>query len=510
MVSVELPGRSLRLKVWRSEVGRAGVLLLDADVPENSPEDRQLTARLYGGDNRTRIVQELILGVGGMRALRVLGMHPEVCHLNEGHAAFCTLERVRELVTAGHSFGDAKVRVKETTVFTTHTPTPAGHDSFSPELFRRFLEGWPQALGTDDTGLWELGHQQEDWGPVFNMTVLAMTLSAGRNAVSRIHREVVAEMWKDSFDPDSIMYVTNGVHTWSWLSAPLAKLFDRHSGGRSWRRTPEDAAAWSFVDEIPADELWDTHTRIKRHTVEFLNRRLRTQRGRNGSSVPDIDPEALTIGFARRFATYKRATLLLHDVERIQKIAKDADRPVQFVFAGKAHPADTPGKEFIRELYRASQNELRGHLFVLEDYDMSLTRRMVRGVDLWMNNPRPPLEASGTSGQKAAMNGIPNLSVLDGWWPEAYNGDNGWTMGSEKEYPASDDQDAADAASLYDTLEESIVPLFYDRDEAGVPQGWVGVMKESVSTVAPAFSAQRMVRDYVHRLYVPRMVSPGC
>jgi starch phosphorylase len=502
LVSVELPGRELHLKVWKAEVGRVSVLFLDADIPENAPEDRTLTARLYGGNLRTRIAQELVLGVGGVRALRGVGIYPAAYHMNEGHAAFSGLERMRELVSTGSSFEEAREEVTRSTIFTTHTPVPAGHDAFPPDLFREFTSGWPGALGTDEEGLWSLGHHEEDWGPAFNMTVLAMNLSAARNAVSKLHREVSLEMWGYLFpgEEEPITYVTNGVHTWSWLAPEMADLFDSHAGGRAWREEIERAASWSFVDEIPPDDFWETHRSQKRGMADFVNRR------RGQAANVALDPDALVIGFARRFATYKRATLLLTDPERLRRIANDPDRPVWFIFAGKAHPADEPAKEFIRALYGASAQDFAGHLVILEDYDMNLARRLVQGVDVWLNNPRRPLEASGTSGQKASLNGAPNFSVLDGWWPEAYNGRNGWTIGQEKQYASLEEQDTEDAESLYATLESSIVPLYYDRGASGVPEGWVAMMKEAIKTVAPTFSTQRMVQDYVRELYVPHAV----
>ncbi len=509
-VSVEMLGREVRLKVWKAEVGRTAILLLDSDIPENIPEDRQLTARLYGGDSRTRIAQELILGVGGVRALRAAGLEPAVYHMNEGHAAFSVLERMRELIAAGESFDEAREKVSENTVFTTHTPVPAGHDAFPLDLFEEFTAGWPERLGTSAEDLWALGHKQEPWGAMFNMTVLAMKGSTVRNAVSALHGDVSRKMWSYLFENSNrreahepITHVTNGVHTWSWLSPELADLFERYSNGRAWRESTQDPTAWSFVEEIPPEALWETHNVVKRRTAGFLNDRLRLQRERNAQAPPhDLDPNVLTIGFARRFATYKRATLLLSDPEHLRRIVTGADRPVQFVFAGKAHPADEPAKEFISYLYAAT-DEFEGRLIVLEDYDMNVARHLVQGVDVWLNNPRRPLEASGTSGQKASLNGAPNLSVLDGWWPESYNGKNGWIIGEEKEYASEEEQDAADSVSLYTTLENDLVPLYYARNESGVPEGWVEVMKESIRTIAPQFSTQRMVRDYVHKLYVP-------
>ena len=509
LVSVTLPGRELYLKVWKVEVGRSAVLLLDADISENSAEDRELTARLYGGGQPTRIAQELILGVGGVRALRAAGIHPSVYHMNEGHAAFSVLERLRESVASGNPLDEAREEVSRNTVFTTHTPVPAGHDAFSQDLFGEFMGGWTEALKISDEELWSLGHKQEEWGPTFNMTVLAMNLSAVSNAVSELHGEVSREMWGRPSENDSetgITHVTNGIHTWSWLSPELFDLFGERSGGRAWRQMVQDPAAWSFVGEVPAEELWRAHAATKLRMVEFVNDRLRLQAERSGAHYQELDPDALTLGFARRFATYKRATLLLQDPERLRRIVKNSDRPIQFVFAGKAHPADEPAKQFIQTLYKSPEYEdLAGHLFILEDYDMNVARYLVQGVDVWHNNPRRPLEASGTSGQKASLNGAPNFSVLDGWWPEAYNGKNGWSIGEAKDYASQEEQDATDAESLYATLESEISPLYYDRNAEAVPEGWVEVMKEAIATVAPEFSTQRMVRDYVHKLYVPRI-----
>ena len=510
LVSVAIPGRELYLKVWKVEVGRSTVLLLDADIPENSDEDRELTARLYGGGQPTRIAQELILGVGGVRALRAVGIDPAVYHMNEGHAAFSVLERLRELVASGTSLEEAREETARNTVFTTHTPVPAGHDAFPPDLFNEFMGGWAENVNTSNEELWSLGHKQEEWGPTFNMTVLAMNLSAVSNAVSELHGEVSRKMWdrpsENGGSGTGITHVTNGIHTWSWLSPELFDLFGTYSGGRAWQQMVQDTSAWSFVEEIPAEELWMAHTATKLRMVEFVNNRLRLQAERSGARYQELNSDALTLGFARRFATYKRATLLLHDPERLRQIVKNPDRPVQFIFAGKAHPADEPAKQFIQELYKSPEYEdLAGHIFILEDYDMNVARYLVQGVDVWHNNPRRPLEASGTSGQKASLNGAPNFSVLDGWWPEAYNGKNGWTIGEAKEYASQEEQDATDAESLYRTLEQEISPLYYGRNAEAVPESWVEVMKESIATVAPEFSAQRMVRDYVHKLYVPRI-----
>ncbi|WP_119065985.1 alpha-glucan family phosphorylase [Rubrobacter indicoceani] len=492
-VTVNLPGREVRLKVWRIEVGRVPVLLLDANVPQNSEADRDLTSRLYGGDSRTRISQEIVLGIGGVRALKRMGLTPAVYHMNEGHAAFLSVERMRELVNVGRTFDEAREEVQTSTVFTTHTPVPAGHDAFPGDLFWEFMTGWPEAIGTTGHDFWRLGSKEGD--DRFNMTVLAMNLSRTTNAVSAIHGEVSTEMFGRR-----ITHITNGVHTWSWLSSEMFALFNRNSLGRAWREAPETPSAWSFVEELPAQELWETHARTKRKMTTFINARLGLQAARSGGKEQTLDPDALIIGFARRFATYKRATLLLSDPERLKRITNGADRPVQFVFAGKAHPADQPGKAFLKELYGAPEET---NIIVLEDYDMNIARHLVQGVDVWMNNPRRPLEASGTSGQKASLNGIPNLSVLDGWWPEAYNGRNGWAIGEEREFASEAEQDAEDVASLYSILEDELVPLYYRRDASGISEGWTDVMKEAITTVGPVFSTQRMVQDYVHKLYSP-------
>lgn len=492
-VSVNLPGRELRLKVWRVEVGRVSVLLLDADVAQNSDEDRELTSRLYGGDSRTRISQEVVLGVSGVRALKRVGLTPAVYHMNEGHAAFLSIERMRELVNVGRTFDEAREEVRRSTVFTTHTPVPAGHDAFPGDLFWEFMDGWPGALGTSGHDFWRLGAKEGD--DRFNMTILAMNLSRTTNAVSKIHGEVSTEMFGQR-----ITHITNGIHTWSWLSPEMFSLFQENSLGRAWREAPETPSAWSFVEELSPLRLWETHVAAKRKMATFINARLELQAVRSGGKRQALDPEALIIGFARRFATYKRATLLLSDPERLAAITRAHGRPVQFVFAGKAHPADQPGKGFLKELYAAPEAT---NIIVLEDYDMNIARHLVQGVDVWMNNPRRPLEASGTSGQKASLNGIPNLSVLDGWWPEAYNGRNGWAIGEEREFVSEAEQDSEDVESLYGILEKELVPLYYDRDASGISEVWTDVMKEAITTVGPVFSTQRMVQDYVHKLYSP-------
>jgi len=515
MISVELPGRTIYARVWHFQVGRVSLYLLDTDVARNAPADRELFARLYGGDHEMRISQEIMLGIGGVRALRALGIRPTAWHMNEGHAAFLVLERMRELVAQGVPFPVAREVVMASTVFTTHTPVPAGHDTFGFDLMDKYFGSfWPQ-LGIDRETFLQLGRYDYPWGPQFSMTVLALRMSGRRNGVSQLHGEVSRRMWQ-SIWPETpveevpIGAITNGVHTESWLAPELAALFDQYLPS-DWRQRLDDPETWERVSEIPAESLWGIHLHLKRRMIDFIRERVRSQRLRHGESVRQVaavddllDPDALTIGFARRFATYKRATLIFRDLDRIRALLSDPDRPVQIIFAGKAHPADEPGKKLIQRIHQLSQQpEFQGRIIFVEDYDMNIARYLVQGADLWLNNPRRPNEASGTSGQKAAANGILNCSTLDGWWPEGFNGKNGWAFGETREFQDPDMQDEADALALYATLEQEVVPLFYDRDEAGVPHGWVQWMKEAIRSVAPRFNTRRMVREYIERMYLP-------
>ncbi len=515
VISVDLPGRTVYARVWCIQVGRVNLYLLDTDVPENAPGDRELAARLYGGDQEMRIAQEFVLGIGGVRALRALGIHPTVWHMNEGHCAFLVLERMRELVAQGLSFAAAREAVAANTVFTTHTPVPAGNDAFNFELMDRYFgHFWPQ-LGIDRETFLDLGRYDFDWGTQFSMTVLALRMSGKRNGVSQLHGAVARRMWQAVWPETPVEEVpidaiTNGVHTESWLAPEMAALFDQYLAP-DWRERLEQSETWAPVADIPDQALWAVHQQLKRKMIEFIRKRVRLQRLRHGDPVDRVaaaadllNPEALTIGFARRFASYKRATLIFRDLARLQKLLSRPDQPVQIIFAGKAHPADDPGKRLIQHIHQLSQQpEFLGRIIFLEDYDMNIARHLVQGVDLWLNTPRRPNEASGTSGQKAALNGTPHCSVLDGWWPEAYNGANGWAFGETREFVSQEAQDEADALALYQLLEQVIVPLFYRRGDDGVPHEWVRVMKEAIRTVTPYFSTRRMVQEYTEKAYLP-------
>ncbi len=515
-ISVELPGRNVLARLWEIRIGRIPLYLLDSDVEGNSPADRELTSRLYISDLDSRISQEIILGIGGVRALRVLGYNPAVWHMNEGHSAFLVLERIRELVAAGNTFEQAVQKVQPYTVFTTHTPVPAGSDEFPLWLVDKYFSNlWPQ-LGLTREQFINLAHHVLPWGEAFSMPILALEMSSRRNGVSEKHGKVARKMWnflwpKLKEDEVPITYITNGVHTSSWLARRLSILYDRYIGN-SWREHVDDPETWQKIEEIPDTELWTIRRHLKRKLSFYILGRSRDQwmyahvhPVQVIASGALLDPYVLTIGFARRFATYKRANLILHDIDRLLKIINRPNQPVQIIFAGKAHPADEPGKLLIQQVYRAvKQAENGGRLVFLDDYDMNLARYLIQGVDVWMNTPRPPNEASGTSGQKAAMNGVINLSVLDGWWREGFNGSNGWAIGDGKVYETNEQQDAADADSLYDTLENKIVPLYYrDRSADGLPSDWIAMMKESIRTLTPRFSIHRMVKEYTERMYLP-------
>lgn len=519
LVSVPLDDRKIYVQVWHVQVGRSSLYLMDTDVEENAPWDRELSARLYGGDLEMRILQEIILGIGGVRVLRTLGIQPNLWHLNEGHAAFVTIERLREFVAAGMSFDEALAVVRSSTMFTTHTPVPAGHDAFSFLLIDRYLHKYWTELGVDRERFLALGAYREPWGEVFHMTVLALHTAGWCNGVSQVHGEVSRRMWQHLWpntpvEKTPISSVTNGVHTPTWVASELHSLYSKYLGP-DWVKNHDNPALWQRVYDIPDEELWSTHVLLKNRLMSFIRERARDlwRRERRDpvqvlASGALLDPEALTIGFARRFATYKRATLLLQDLARLQKIMQDHWRPVQIIFAGKAHPADEPGKHLIHQVYTLTKEyNLGGQIAFVEDYDMHVAKFLVQGVDVWLNNPVPPLEASGTSGQKASLNGVPNLSVADGWWCEGYNGGNGWTIGTTDPNTKAEERDTHDARTLYELLEGEIVPLYYQRDVDGVPRGWMRVVKEAICSIAPTFSARRMVKEYVERLYVPALQS---
>ena len=516
-IHIDMDNRRIYARVWHVQVGRNPLYLLDTDVDENDPWDRELSARLYSGDAKMRIRQEIMLGIGGVRTLRALDIYPTVYHMNEGHSAFLALECMREEVEKGLSFEDALNKVRKHTVFTTHTPVPAGHDAFEFHLVdQHFNEFWQQ-LGISREDFLSLGWNQEEWGVAFNMTVLALRMSDRRNGVSKLHGEVSRAMWQKVWPEKEaeevpIIHITNGIHVPTWISSDIHELFNKYLG-IGWRENRDDPTVWERLRDIPDEELWQTHMVLKRKLLGYMQDRVRRNWVRGRSDATQVltggtllNPGALTIGFARRFATYKRATLIFRDLERLLTIILDNDRPVQIIFAGKAHPNDDPGKHLIQDIYRLSQNNrLAGRVAFIEDYDMHIARYLKQGVDLWLNNPRRPREASGTSGMKTSLNGIPNLSVLDGWWAEGYNGANGWTIGEQKEYDDYEEQDWSDANSLYQALEEEIVPLYYNRDHDGIPRGWIEVMREAIRSTAPRFSVQRMLKDYANYLYVPAM-----
>jgi starch phosphorylase len=516
-ISVELPGRNILARLWEIRIGRIPLYLLDSDVDGNSPSDRELTSRLYISDLDSRISQEIILGIGGVRALRALGYNPAIWHMNEGHSAFLVLERIRELVAAGNTFDQAADIVRPNTVFTTHTPVPAGSDEFPLWLVDKYFSYlWPQ-LGLSRDQFINLAHHVLPWGEAFSMPILALGLSSKHNGVSAMHGKVARKMWnflwpKLKEDDVPITYITNGVHTSTWLARRLGNLYDRYLGN-GWKEHVDDPATWEKIDDIPDMELWTVRRHLKRKLAYYIRDRSRDEWMHDNvhpvqviASGVLLDPYALTIGFARRFATYKRANLILHDIDRLLEIITRPDRPVQIIFAGKAHPADEPGKLLIQQVYRSVKKaENGGRLVFLDDYDMNLARYLIQGVDVWMNTPRRPNEASGTSGQKAAMNGVINFSVLDGWWQEGFNGLNGWAIGDNEEYENNEQQDEADSESLYDTLENKIVPLYYqDRSADGLPSDWIAVMKESIRTLTPRFSIHRMVKEYTERMYLAK------
>lgn len=513
-VPVEVGDRTVQLQVWHVQVGRVCLYLMDAHHDLNAPWDQELTARLYGGDQEMRIQQEIVLGIGGLRLLRALGIKPAVFHINEGHAAFLVLERARELVEAGKSFDQARKVVQATTLFTTHTPVPAGHDVFPFSLIEKYFHSYWPRLGLDREQFCALGAYDGD-RPGFNMTVLALRMCGQANAVSRLHgavsRRMFQAVWpKKTLDQVPISHVTNGVHVPSWVGGPMDRLYRKYLGP-DWIERHDDPVLWERVFDIPDEELWAAHLIQKRRMMRMIRervRQLRVERRLDAEQALSagmlLDPDALIVGFARRFATYKRATLIFHDVDRLRRLLHDPYRPVQFVFAGKAHPADDGGKRLIQHVFNAARDpSMGGRIAFIEDYDLQVARYLVQGVDVWLNTPFPPHEASGTSGQKAAANGVPNLSVLDGWWAEGYNGANGWAIGSAEPYEGTSTRDADDAESLYRLLEEEVVPLFYKRDADDVPRGWVRVMKEAIRSAVPVFCTRRMLKEYTERFYVP-------
>jgi starch phosphorylase len=506
-IPVDLPGRVVQAAVWKVQVGLVPVLLLDTDTPLNDAGDRPITSILYVRGREMRLCQEVVLGVGGVRALRALGIRPGVWHMNEGHVAFLGLERARELVAAGEGLEDALKASARNTVFTTHTPVPAGNESFDKSLVRRYVEPWTAAVGSDAEEALRLGTEDD----LFNLTVMAIRLSSSANGVSRLHGETASAMWRHLWPgaPEHpIGAVTNGVHTSSWVGPEMRKLYATHLGS-DWEDHLVDPEFWQRIRDVPDSELWTARRRQKERLIRFVRERLLVQGARHGMAPDELrrvesllDPNALTIGFARRFATYKRAMMVLSDLERLQKLLTDKARPVQLLFAGKAHPADRAGQDVIRYLFELTQGDLHGRVVFVENYDMELGRILVQGCDVWLNTPRRPQEASGTSGQKSPVNGGLNLSISDGWWAEGATGDNGWTIGEES-YGSVEEQDERDAAALYELLEDEVVPTYFERASEGIPERWLQMMKSSIASVVPRFSAHRMVRDYVEQVYLP-------
>jgi len=518
--TMDFPNRKIQIQIWELRVGRIPLYLLDSNLPNNTSVDRQLTSRLYWSDLDLRIMEEMILGMGGVKALRTLGIDSQVWHMNEGHAAFMTLERAREMVKEGVPFEEAINTTKLTNVFTTHTSVPAGNDEFPLWILDKHLSNFWKELGLTRDQFVTLASQKKEFGEVFSMPALALRNSNHRNAVSELHGRVARQMWQHLWpemeeDDVPITSITNGVHTTTWLAHRQRQLYDRYLR-TNWLENMVEPETWSLIEEIPDEEIWDVHQHQKRKLTFYLLERARDQWMKTGphpiqiiASGALLDPYALTIGFARRFATYKRADLIFNDLDRLYKLLNAPNKPVQILFSGKAHPADEPGKQLIQEIYRIVKDSRNGgRLVFLEDYDINLARYLVQGVDVWLNTPRKPNEASGTSGMKAAMNGVVNFSVLDGWWREAYNGLNGWAIGQDTEL-STEGTDLEDAASIYHILENEIIPLYYDdRSSDRIPHHWVNRMKESIRTITPQFSMRRMLQEYTQTLYFPHDSDP--
>ncbi len=517
VVEIETRGGSIRAKVWQIKVGRCDLLLLDSNVAGNAPEDLELTSRLYGGDGRTRIRQELLLGVGGFRAIKAMGISPGALHLNEGHSGFAVFEAIRtRMQEEGIAFDTAANQVAREVVFTTHTPVPAGHDRFDSDLIEEHLGPLREQLGVSQAKLMGFGREHpSDHQEQFCMTVLGLKLSRRANAVSSLHGEVSRAMWTSLFpgkseDAVPIGHITNGVHVPSWLAPQMCRLYDRHLGV-GWQSNSGAARTWEEIESVDDGELWETHLSLKSQLLDFVRRRALEQAERRNEPQESLNrlgkvlsPDALTIGFARRFATYKRANLILDDIERLGSMVNDPKRPVQFLFAGKAHPHDEPGKKVLRQIAEMMRDPKFADKFVfIEDYDINVGRHLVQGVDVWLNNPRRPLEASGTSGQKVVLNGGLNLSVLDGWWAEAYDGLNGFAIGTGRTHSDMDVHDSRDREDLYRVVRDELIPLYYQRDKDGLPRGWIKRMKRTIRTLGWRFNADRMVMDYTLKCYIP-------
>lgn len=518
LVEVDYPERVVKARIWRCDVGRVPLFLLDCDFDANNVDDREITARLYQGDRDMRIRQEIMLGIGGIHALRAMKIKPTTYHMNEGHSAFMALQRIRELVEREKlSFWEAAEAVKAGSVFTTHTPVPAGNDMFAPDMIARYFSKYCHDMGITMDELLAFGRQDpSDHREPFCMTVLALKESAYSNGVSRLHGEVARSMWMRTWhgvplDEVPVTSVTNGIHIPFWISRDLAGLYDRYIG-REWASNPDDPQVWDRIDDVPDAELWRTHERRRERMVDFARRRLVSQLKSRGAPQNEVqaanealDPEVLTIGFARRFATYKRATLFLMDPERLARILSNPEMPVQMIIAGKAHPQDSQAKELIRHvIHFARRPDVRNRIIFIEDYDINVARYLVQGVDCWLNTPRRPLEASGTSGMKAAANGALNISILDGWWCEAVELDDvGWSIGKGESYADPSEQDRVESEALYEILEKEVVPLFYEQGRDRLPRRWIQKMKTSIRMICPVFNTNRMVQEYTRRFYLP-------
>jgi len=517
-ILLKLPGKNLYLKVWNIKVGRITLYLLDSDIPENEDESyRSITLRLYGGDQEMRIKQEIVLGMGGVNLLRTLGFNPSIYHMNEGHSSFLILEVIKNIIKEKKvSFEIARDIASSQTVFTTHTPVPAGNDIFPPWLVEKYLKGYWTKLGIDKETFLKLGTKPNDSIDAgFNMGILALKIAGKKNGVSKLHgavsRELFSDVWSNIASNESpITHVTNGIHTCTWLAPNLKELYNKYLIPY-WQDSIQIDETWRKIENIPNEKLWEEHMKRKVRLLELVKQNITNNMRNNGRSYEEINemvsklnPNALTIGFARRFATYKRATLIFRDIERLTQILNNTEKPVQLIFAGKAHPADKEGQDLIRYIYEISRKpQFKGKIFILENYNIGIARYLISGVDVWLNNPRRPMEASGTSGQKASVNGVINFSVLDGWWAEGYNSKNGWTIGTNEEYDSYEVQDNVDSASIYDTLENKIIPAYYEKNRNEVSDKWVQLMKNSIMSTGGRYSTSRMLCDYTEQLYMP-------
>ena len=516
IIDIPMLGKTLYLKLWQINVGRIKLFLLDSDIEKNDEEFRNITLRLYGGDQEMRIRQEIVLGMAGVKALKVLGYNPTVYHMNEGHSSFLTLELIKNTMEERQiSFDMAREITTVKTVFTTHTPVPAGNDIFSIELVDKYFNGYWEKLGITHDEFLRLGMPSDEIESGFNMGILALKIAGKKNGVSKLHGEVSRELFSDVWsniaeDESPITYVTNGIHTCSWLAPNLKKLYNEYLPPY-WQDNIQLDSTWEKINDIPDEELWKAHLARKEKLIKLIKQNVTDRFVNSGIGydkiaeiVNNLNPNALTIGFARRFATYKRATLIFKDIARLTQILNDEKRPVQLVFAGKAHPADREGQELIKYIHELSlMPQFKGKIFILENYNIGISRYLISGVDVWLNNPRRPMEASGTSGEKASVNGVINFSVLDGWWCEGYTGTNGWTIGTNAAYDSYEEQDKADSNSLYHTLENKIIPTYYKQNENGIPTDWVKIMKNSIRTTGGKYSTSRMVCDYTNNLYMP-------